>query len=135
MGFSGQFARQQWRRADVACERLSCRPSGLGELIGNRRPALTTETVLPWGGLLRAQGYVGALGYWRIGGDDVSALLLGQGLAFAVPGKDQAAGWYTGAGVDISVARAVRVFGEAQAIWLNDESRTLTGRGGVKVAF
>jgi len=45
------------------------------------------------------------------------------------------AGWYTGAGIDVSVGPAVRAFGEAQAIWLNDSSRTITGRGGVKVAF
>jgi hypothetical protein len=48
----------------------------------------------------------------------------------AVPGWDQAAGWH-GAGVDLSVAGAA-VVAEAQAIWLNDSSRTITGRGGVK---
>jgi len=51
------------------------------------------------------------------------------------PASGGVAGWYTGGGVDVSVAATVRVFGEAQAIWLNDESRTITGRGGVKVAF
>ena len=102
---------------------------------GRLQLGLTNAVVLPWGGLLRTQSYVGALGYWRVGDDNVSALLLGQGLAFAVPGKDQASGWYYGSGIDISIGPAVRLFGEAESISLNDNSRTITGRGGIKVVF
>ena len=64
-----------------------------------------------------------------------AALLLGQGLAFPVPGKGQESGWYYGSGFDINVGRFLRVFGEGESIELSDTSRILTGRGGIKAAF
>ena len=75
------------------------------------------------------------LGYSLVSRNTVSALLLGQGLAFPVPGKDQVSGWYYGSGFDINVTRALRLFAEGEGIELSDKSRILTGRGGIKAAF
>jgi hypothetical protein len=52
-----------------------------------------------------------------------------------IPSYQDTRGRFPRRGVDVTVARPVRMFGEAQAIWLNDDRRTITGRGGVKVAF
>jgi hypothetical protein len=102
---------------------------------GRLQLALTASTALPWGSVLRAAVHGGAIGYARVGDKGVSALLLGQGLAFAVPGKDQASGWYYGGRFEAGVGPFARLFAEAESIALSDHSRITTARGGLEVAF
>lgn len=102
---------------------------------GRLQLALTASMALPWGSFLHADIRGGAIGFARVGDKTVSGLLLGQGLAFPVPGKDQVSGFYYGGRVEAGVGPFTRLFAEAESIELNDKSRTTTARGGLKVAF
>jgi hypothetical protein len=102
---------------------------------GRLQLALTNAVVLPWGTLLRADIRVGAIGFARVGDEDVSAVLLGQGLAFAVPGEDQVSGFYWGGRLEAGLGPFAQLFAEAESITLSDDSRITTARGGIKVAF
>jgi hypothetical protein len=61
--------------------------------------------------------------------------LLGQCLAFAVPGEDQLSGFYWGDRVEAGLGPFAELFAEAESIMLSDDSRITTARGGIKVAF
>ena len=85
--------------------------------------------------LLRTNNYAGVLGYALVGDNNVSALLLGQGLAFPVPGKDQVSGWYYGSGIDISVGPRAAAVCRRRGHRAQRQEPDLTGRGGIKAAF
>jgi hypothetical protein len=76
----------------------------------------------------------GALGVQRVGGNTVNAVLLGQEIPFATPGKDDVWGGYGGLGMEFRHAQ-VAVFGSAEYLALNDDSSVVSGKAGLRVAF
>ena len=71
----------------------------------------------------------------RVGDANVNAVLLGQSLAFATPGKNNILGGYSGIGFDWRHARGVSLFGAAEFTAMTDSSHTITGKAGIRVAF
>ena len=76
----------------------------------------------------------GALGSQRVGSNTVDAVLLGQEIPFATPGKDDVWGGYGGLGMEFR-HHNVAVFGSAEYLALNDNSSVVSGRAGVRVVF
>jgi len=76
----------------------------------------------------------GALGVQRAGGNTVNAVLLGQAIPFAMPGKDDVWGGYGGFGMEFRHVN-VAVFLSGEYLALNDDSSVVTGKGGVRIAF
>jgi hypothetical protein len=76
----------------------------------------------------------GALGTQRVGSNTVDAVLLGQEIPFATPGKYDVWGGYGGLGMEFRHAN-VAVFGAAEYLALNDNSSVVSGRAGLRVAF
>jgi hypothetical protein len=95
---------------------------------------LTRSTLLnPYSALLiHLTG--GALGVQRVGGNTVNAVLLGQAIPFATPGKDDVWGGFGGLGMEFRHAN-VAVFGAAEYLALNDDSSVVSGKAGLRVAF
>lgn len=77
----------------------------------------------------------GVVGQQRVGGDAISATLLGQQLTFATPGQSSVAGGFVGATLDWRLPGGVAVFGGLEYAAMNDRSTTLTGRGGLRCSF
>jgi hypothetical protein len=78
---------------------------------------------------------VGALGQQRVGSSTVNAILLGQTLAFATPGKSSISGGYAGGSLDWRMRSGVSLFAAAEYTAMSDSSSTLTGRAGVRYGF
>jgi outer membrane autotransporter protein len=76
----------------------------------------------------------GALGTQRVGGNNVNAVLLGQAIPFATPGKDDVWGGFGGLGMEFR-HHNVAVFGSAEYLALNDDSSIVSGPAGLRVAF
>lgn len=86
-------------------------------------------------GRLQLTGTAGVSALQRAGDSDVNALLLGQSLAFATPGRANVTGFYAGAGFDWRHASGASLFAATEYNTMSDASRTITARGGLKVAF
>lgn len=84
---------------------------------------------------LQLSGTAGLIALQRAGDSTVNTILLGQSLAFATPGKASLVGFYAGAGFDWRNVSGISVFAATEFTAMSDSSRTITGRGGVKVAF
>lgn len=87
------------------------------------------------GSVLQINGTVGLLAWQRAGDTMINTVLLGQNLAFATTGKNNVVGGYAGGGFDWRQTSGVSVFGATEITAMSDSSHTITGRGGVKVAF
>jgi hypothetical protein len=77
----------------------------------------------------------GGLGQQRTGGDNVNAILLGQALAFATPGKSSITGGYVGGSVDWRMRNGFGVFGATEYTKYSDSSSTITGKAGVRYGW
>jgi hypothetical protein len=86
-------------------------------------------------GFLKTTATVGVLGLERLGDTTVNTLLIGQNLAFAAPGQNDAAGFYAGIGFDYRATERINLFTAAEGTMMTDKSRTGSARGGVRVAF
>jgi outer membrane autotransporter protein len=79
--------------------------------------------------------HAGVLGLQRTGGDSVNAILLGEALAFATPGKSNVGGVYVGGGFEWCALQRVAVFATGEYTAMSDSSSTVTGKAGVRVGF
>ena len=76
----------------------------------------------------------GALGTQRLGNSTVNAVLLGQAIPFATPGKADVWGGFGGLGMEWRT-RNVTIYSAAEYLALSDNSSIASGRAGLRVAF
>jgi hypothetical protein len=100
------------------------------------RGELTLTRATPLGpDLLLTSVHFGAIGIERVGDNTVNTVVLGAGLPFVTPGKNDVAGVVGGAGFEWRTREGVSFFADGEAIGFSDQSTVWSARGGVRVAF
>ena len=94
-----------------------------------------TRTMLSDAGRFQVGLTAGVLGQQRTGSGSVNAILLGQALAFATPGKSSISGGYAGASLDWRTRSGVSLFAAAEYTAMSDSSNTVTGKAGLRYGF
>lgn len=77
----------------------------------------------------------GVLGQQRTGAGTVNAILLGQALAFATPGKASISGGYAGASLDWRMKGGISMFAATEYTAMTNSSHTITGKAGLRYGF
>jgi len=85
--------------------------------------------------LLLTSVHLGAIGLERVGGTTVNTVLLGAGLPFVTPGRNDTAGIVGGAGIEWRTREGISIFGAGEAIGFSDQSTVWAAKGGLRVAF
>jgi uncharacterized protein with beta-barrel porin domain len=85
--------------------------------------------------LLLTSVNVGIIGLERVGGTTVNTVLLGAGLPFVTPGRNDTAGIVGGAGIEWRTREGISIFGAGEAIGFSDQSTVWAAKGGFRVAF
>jgi uncharacterized protein with beta-barrel porin domain len=94
-----------------------------------------TRTMLSDAGRFQVGVTAGVLGQQRTGSGTVNAILLGQALAFATPGKSSIGGGYAGASLDWRMRSGLSLFAAAEYTATSDSSNTVTGKAGLRYGF
>ena len=66
---------------------------------------------------------------------NIDVSLIGQGLSFTTPGRDNAVGVFTGVQVDYKIKQNVNAFVSVEGQALSDSSLVASARGGVEIKF
>ena len=99
----------------------------LGVEFSNVRP-------VTFGGTLKTSVDVSGIGLQRLG-DNVSAVLLAQNIAFTTPGSREAYGGVVNVGFDWRPKSNISIYASTEATAMNDKSFSAAGKGGVRVGF
>jgi Autotransporter beta-domain len=100
------------------------------------RAELTLTRTMWWDtGRIQAGLTGGVLGQQRTGTGNVNAILLGQALAFATPGKSSIAGGYVSGSLDWRMKGGLSLFAAAEYIAMSDSSNIVTGKAGLRYGF